>query len=405
MRADMSAAPRDWGIASELEDVSGEVAIVGIGESRHSRASGRTTVEIACAAVEAALADAGLEPGEVDGLLFSGGLPEQLDAAAFHAHFGTKHEIWECPRGGGMNLAATAPLEAARALREGRATTLVNVFAVAWATQRGSMTGGPGQFHAQERTKRSLEVPFGWFPQPVYFATIARRHMHEYGTTPEALGEIAVACRAHAGRHPGAVMHGRPLTLEQYLARPMLCDPLRTEDCCLISDGGAAFVMTSRERAADRPHPLVTAAGVGEARAGTGTYWAQQPDFTATPQVFSAPPAFAMAGIAPADVDVLTLYDPFTIAALMQIEDMGFCAKGEGDAFVRGGALRVDGGSLPYNPHGGMLSHAYVLGIAHVVEVVRQLRGEAWAQVQGARVGVYGGYTGHMASTLVLVRE
>jgi acetyl-CoA acetyltransferase len=112
-----------------------------------------------------------------------------------------------------------------------------------------------------------------------------------------------------------------------------------------------------------------------------------------------------MAGVAPADVDVLTLYDPFTIVALMQIEDMGFCAKGEADAFVRGGALRVDGGSLPYNPHGGMLSHAYVLGIAHVVEVVRQLRGEAHAQVPGARVGVYGGYTGHMASTLVLARE
>jgi acetyl-CoA acetyltransferase len=405
MRPGMGAGVADWGTASELEDVSGEVAIVGVGESRHTRASGRGTVEIAAAAVEAALADAGLAPRDVDGLLFSGGLPEQLDAAAFHRHFGTSHEIWECPRGGGMNLAATAPLEAARALRAGRASVLVNVFAVAWASQRGQMTGGPGQFHAQERFKRNLEVPFGWFPQPVYFATIARRHMHEYGTTPEALGEIAVACRAHANRHPGAVMHDRTLTLEQYLARPMLCDPLRTEDCCLISDGGGAFVMTSRERARDRPHPLVTARGVGEARSRTGTYWAQQPDFTATPQVFSAPPAFAMAGIDPGDVDVLTLYDPFTIAALMQIEDMGFCPKGEADAFVREGNLRVDGGRLPYNPHGGMLSHAYVLGIAHVVETVRQLRGEAWAQVPDARIGVYGGYTGHMASTLVLARE
>ena len=401
----MGRAPEAWGVANPLEDVSGEVAIVGVGESEHTRASGRSTTAIAAAAVEAALADAGLGPGDVDGLLFSGGLPEQLDAAAFHSHFGTSHEIWECPRGGGMNLAATAPLEAARALRDGRASVLVNVFAVAWATQRGAMIGGPGQFHAQERYKRNLEVPFGWFPQPVYFATIARRHMHEYGTSPEALGEIAVACRVHANRHPGAVMHGRELTLEQYLARPMLCDPLRTEDCCLISDGGAAFVMTSRERARDRPHPLVTAMGMGEARARTGPYWAQQPDFTATPQVFSAPPAFEMAGIAPPDVDVLTLYDPFTIVALMQIEDMGFCEKGEADAFIRAGNLRVDGGCLPYNPHGGMLSHAYVLGIAHVVEVVRQLRGEAHAQVSDARIGVYGGYTGQMASTLVLARE
>ncbi len=396
---------RDWGTASELEDVSGEVAIVGVGEADHSKASGRTTTEIAAQAVERALADAGLGPEDVDGLLYSGGLPEQFDAAAFRARFGGAREIHEIPRGGGMTWAATAPLEAARALRQGQASVLVNVFAVAWATQRGSMTGGPGQFHAQEQTKRNLEVPFGWFPQPVYFATIARRHMHEYGTTPEQLGAIAVACRRHANLHPGAVMHAKELTLERYLSRPMLCDPLRVEDCCLISDGGAAYVMTSAGRARDLAKPPVVVKGVGEGRSGAGTFWAQQGDFTATPQVFSAPGAFAMAGCTPADVDVLTLYDPFTIAALMQIEDMGFCEKGEGGPFVAGRALHFDGGGLPYNPHGGMLSHAYVLGIAHVVETVRQLRGEAHAQVPDARIGVYGGYTGHMASTLVLARE
>jgi acetyl-CoA acetyltransferase len=398
-------APPESGIATPLENVSGEVALVGVGESEHTRASGRDTRAIAAEAVERALADAGLAPGDVDGLLHSGGIPEQFDAAAFHAHFGTRHEIWESPRGGGMNLAATAPLEAARALRAGKARVILNVFAVAWATQRGEMTGGPGQFHAQERNKRNLEVPFGWFPQPVYFATIARRHMHVYGTSPEALGAIAVACRRHANLHPGAVMHGRELTLEQYLARPMLCDPLRVEDCCLISDGGAAFVMTSRERARDLPQAPILAIGMGEARSPTGTYWAQQPDLTATPQAVAAPDAFAQAGIDPADVDVLTLYDPFTIAALMQIEDMGFCEKGAGGAFVAGNTLHFDGGRLPYNPHGGMLSHAYVLGIAHVVETVRQLRGQAAAQVPGARIGVYGGYTGHMASTLVLARD
>jgi acetyl-CoA acetyltransferase len=144
---------------------------------------------------------------------------------------------------------------------------------------------------------------------------------------------------------------------------------------------------------------------VGEGRSGAGLYWSQQRDFTATPQVFAAPSAFAMAGLAPEDVDVLTLYDPFTIVALMQIEDMGFCAKGEAGAFVEGARLHFDGGGLPYNTHGGLLSHAYVLGIAHVVEVVRQLRGEAAAQVPGAQVGVYGGYTGHLASTLVLEAE
>jgi acetyl-CoA acetyltransferase len=145
--------------------------------------------------------------------------------------------------------------------------------------------------------------------------------------------------------------------------------------------------------------------GVGEGRSETGTYWSQQRDFTSTPQVFSAPAAYAMADVGAADVDVLATYDPFTIVALMQLEDMGFCPKGEGGAFAEGKGLHFDGGRLPYNTHGGLLSHAYVLGIAHVVELVRQLRGEAASQVAGAEIGVYGGYTGALASTLVLARS
>ncbi len=394
-----------WGWATELDDIGGDVAIVGVGDADHSKASGRTAQQIAGQAVERAIADAGLEPEEVDGILYSDGLGDPFDAKAFHAHFGTGHEMFASGRGGGMVWAATAPCAAAEALRSGKARHIVNVFSVSWATQRSSMRGGPGHFHAQERFKRNFEVPHGWFPQPVYFATIARRHMHEFGTTPEQLGAIAVACRRHANRHPGAVMHEKPLSLEDYLARPMLVDPLRVEDCCLISDGGGAYVMTSVERARDLRKPPVVVAGVGEAHSGTGTHWSQQPAFTSTPQVFSAPAAFAMADLEPADVDLLTLYDPFTIVALMQIEDMGFCAKGDGGAFVEGTTLNHDGGKLPYNTHGGLLSHAYVLGISHVVEVVRQLRGEAAAQVPDARVGVYGGYTGHMASTLVLRRD
>jgi acetyl-CoA acetyltransferase len=134
-------------------------------------------------------------------------------------------------------------------------------------------------------------------------------------------------------------------------------------------------------------------------------YWSQQPAFTSTPQVFAAPAAFAMAGIRHADVDVLTCYDPFTIVSLMQIEDMGFCAKGEAGPFVEDTTLHFDSGALPFNTHGGMLSHAYVLGIAHVVEVVRQLRHDAAAQVADATIGIYGGYTGPQASTLILARH
>src|SRR5256712_8373595 len=267
------------------------------------------------------------------------------------------------------------------------------------------MTGGPGETHAAQPLKQNLEVPFGWFPQPVYFATIMRRHMIEFGTTEEQFGAIAVACRRHANLHPGAVMHQKPMTIDDYLASPMLADPLRMFDSCLISDGGAAFVTTSVDRARDLPNPPAVVAGVGEGNAHSGGHWSQQIDFTSTPQRFSAPAAFKMAGLEPADVDVLTVYDPFTVVSMMQIEDMGFCPKGEAGAFAAEGALLYDSGQLPFNTHGGLLSHAYVLGIAHVVEVVKQLRDTAPAQVPGCEVAVYGGYTGHMASTLVLGQD
>ena len=135
--------------------------------------------------------------------------------------------MWSSPWGGGMSWAGTAPHLAAGAIARGDARHVLNVFPVAWATQRASMTGGPGEVHASQSLKQNLEVPFGWFPQPVYFATIMRRHMLEFGTTPEQFGAVAVACRRHANSHPDAVMHAKPMTLDDYLgvadARPTRC--------------------------------------------------------------------------------------------------------------------------------------------------------------------------------------
>jgi acetyl-CoA acetyltransferase len=398
------AADADWGSTQELDDIRGAVAIAGIGETAYTKASGRTAKEIGAEAAARAIADAGLEPEDIDGLTYSGTFAD-FDAAAFHEHFGTSHELWTSPWGGGMAWAATAPYLAAKAIERKQARHVLNVFPVAWATQRSNMTGGPGEVHAAQSLKQNLEVPFGWFPQPVYFATIMRRHMLEFGTTPEQFGAVAVACRRHANLDPDAVMHGRPMTIDDYLASPFLADPLRLFDSCLISDGGAAYVTTSAERARDLKQPPAIVQAVGEGYSASGTHWAQQPAFTSSPQVFSAPPAFAMANMAPKDVDVLTVYDPFTVVSLMQIEDMGFCEKGEVGAFVEGDTLFHDAGKLPFNTHGGLLSHAYVLGIAHVVECVKQVRGTAAAQVPDAEVAVYGGYTGHMASTLILTKD
>ena len=397
-------ASAEWGHAVELDDISGRVAIAGIGETAYTKASGRTAYEIGAEAAERAIADAGLTPAEIDGLAYSGAFAG-FGPAEFHQHFGTSHDLWSTPWGGGMAWAGTIPYAAERAIAAGEATNVLNVFPVAWATQRAAMTGGPGEVHAQQSLKQNLEVPFGWFPQPIYFATIMRRYMLEFGATREQFGALAVTLREHANRSANAVFRDKPMTLDDYLNAPILADPLCLFDSCPISDGGAAYVLTSRERARDLRNAPVVVLGVGEGYSNSGTHWSQQPDFTSTPQVFSAPGAWAMAGVDPVDVDVLTCYDPFTVVSLMQIEDMGFCDKGAAGELASSGALRVDGGSTPFNPHGGLLSHAYVLGIAHVVECVKQLRGIADAQVADCEVAVYGGYTGHMASTLVLGRD
>jgi acetyl-CoA acetyltransferase len=379
------------------------VAIVGIGETAYTGPSGRTAEDIAVEAAQRAIDDAGLRPEDIDGLCWSASDPA-LDEAAFRRRFNHTGDLFTSDLGGGMTGSAMAPYLAAQAIAAGRAKYVLNTYAVAWATERAQMTGGPGKGHLTFPDKLNLEVPFGFFPQPVYFATVARRHMIDFGTTVEQLGEIAVACRQHANLNPASVMHGRPMNIDDYLASPMIADPLRMFDCCPISDGGAAFVSTSVDRARDLPRTPVVAAGIGQGISHTSYSWSQQPAFTSTPQEFAAPQAFAMAGLRPTDVDVLTVYDPFTILALIQIEDMGFCQKGEGGPFVQGGRLRHDSRQLPYNTHGGLLSHGYVLGIAHVVELVKQLRGEAAAQVPGCEVGVYGGYTGGDAATLVLTR-
>ena len=398
----------NWGKGTEFDDIAGQVAIVGIGESEYSGASGRDCKGIAAEAVERAVTDAGLKPEDIDGVMCLGELGGQFTGEDFHARFGTSHELWDSPDGGGMIWAATAAYHAAEALRSGKAKYIVNSFAVDWATKRPSMTGGPGERHAADVAKSQLEMPFGWFPQPLYFASFASRHMFEYGTTQRQLAELVTTFRGHAGSHPDAVMRDKPLSIEDYLARPTLADPLRVDDCCLISDGGAAYIMTTPERARDLPQAQITVAGVGHGVIDNEPYISQQGDLTSTPQGFSAPGAFAMAGVCPADIDVLAVYDCFSITALMQIEDMGFCAKGEGGSFVEGGRLRFDRarrqGGLPTNTHGGLLSHAYVLGIAHVVELVKQLRGTAPNQVEMAELAAYAGFTAAEASTLILRR-
>jgi acetyl-CoA acetyltransferase len=230
------------------------------------------------------------------------------------------------------------------------------------------------------------------------YALAARRHMHEFGTTPEQLAAVAVTMRQHAATNPQA-QEREPITVEDVVSSRLVADPLHKLDCCVISDGGAACVVTTAERAADLARPPVYI--LGGAHATTHHLnMSAMPDLTVTPAAQSGPTAFGRAGITPADVDVAQLYDSFTITVVLTVEDLGFCAKGEGGAFVADGGLGV-GGRLPTNTDGGGLSacHPGMRGMFLIVEAVRQLRGECGpTQVADARIAVAHG-TGGMLST------
>jgi acetyl-CoA acetyltransferase len=252
-----------------------------------------------------------------------------------------------------------------------------------------------------------FEAPYGIHFPIGHYALSAARHMHQYGTKQEQLAAVAVAARQWAALNPKAWIRS-PLTIDEVLASPMICDPLHKLDCCLVTDGGGAIVVTSQARARNAAKKAVRVLGAGESH----TQWhvAQSPDLTVTPGVISGRDAFGRAGIKPADVDVFEPYDNFTNGVILYLEDLGFCGKGEGGPFVAEGRLGP-GGSLPSMTSGGGLSynHPGALGILLLIEAVRQLRREAGErQVRGAEIAVAhgtGGLAFSTASTVVLARD
>ena len=239
---------------------------------------------------------------------------------------------------------------------------------------------------------RDYYVPFGLVAPAQWYSLIARRHMHEFGTTAEQFGAVAVAMRKHAQLNPHAVMAKRPMSLDDYLASPMIADPYRLFDCCLETDGAAAVVVTSAERAADLKQKPIYILGVGEGHPYPADEITTRKDIFQTGLTTAAPRAFGEAGVAPADIDFAEIYDCFTFEVLQQLEEAGFCKRGEGGGFVENGRIEL-GGELPVNTHGGLLSEAHALGVNHIVEAVRQLRGEACErQVRDAKLGVVTGW-------------
>ncbi|MES2536954.1 MAG: thiolase family protein [Pseudomonadota bacterium] len=370
----------------------GNVVIAGVGQTEFGKLPGRGTLSMNVEAVRKALADAGIDKSMVDGLFV------KFPTSSFEMMYGQKlaESLGIVPRIGGVwdqGGAANASMigYAAMAIEAGQCEVAVVCFADDPKT---------GSRQAYEKAWGDDSV-HGWFSTPAGYAMIARRHMGEFGTTSDQLGAIAVACRKHGATNPNAQLR-KPLTLDEYRESRLIAAPLRRDDCCLVSDGGAAVVVMSAERARQlgiaRPVPIL---GFGQGQ----TSWevAQRPDLTTTAAKLSAQTAFKMAGLAPKDIDVAQIYDCFTIAALMTLEAYGFCAKGEGGHFVEGGRIEI-GGDLPINTAGGLLSETGMPGLQLVIEGVRQMRGEAVNQVKGARTCAVSNQGGimHTHSTLIL---
>jgi acetyl-CoA acetyltransferase len=364
-------------------------AIIGTGNTDYSRASGRSVLTLATQASLAAIADAGLEPGDIDGIVRC-----DFDVVT-HNDLANSLGITDLTFWGSNGPGGSAPSamvgQAVGALMSGQAR---NVLVYRSMNGRSGFRLGKGRLQAASGpiggngTYEEFFVPYGLVSPGQMWAMLARRHMHEYGTTEDQLGAIAIACRDRANANPNAQMSDRPLTMDDYHASPVISSPLRLVDYCLETDGACAVVITTADRAADRPkNPVyisaVTQAVIPDMQGGLASPVLMRPDPLLLPSTQVAAKLYERSGMGPEDIDVAQFYDCFTITVLVQFEDYGFCKPGEGGPFAESGAIEP-GGSLPINTSGGNLSDGYIHGMSHIVEGARQLRGESTSQVAGA---------------------
>ncbi|MFI6272872.1 acetyl-CoA acetyltransferase [Micromonospora zamorensis] len=368
------------------------VAIVGAAECDLG-STGKSTLTLQTQAVTRALADAGLTLADVDGLATTG--VSRFSTTQLAEYLGQQPR-WVDSTFVGGSAAEMMVARATQAIDAGQASTVVISFASNQRSARSRSLGGIVEEHTPEA---QFEAPYGPLYPLSYYAMAAQQYFHRYGGTREKLAEIAVAAREWALLNPAAFRYGAgPLTVDDVLAAPMVSSPLTVADCCLVTDGGGAVVLTTLDRARDLRHPPVRVLGYAER--STNTSMTAVEDLTVTGARESGREAFARAGITPADVDVLEVYDSFTITAALSIEALGFCGPGEVLDFIQDGRIRP-GGELALDTSGGGLSYCHPgqYGVLLLVEAVRQLRGEAGArQVPDARVAVAHG-TGGILST------
>jgi acetyl-CoA acetyltransferase len=352
-----------------------DAVIVGVGATPQGKLPGRTSASLAVEAFRNALDDSGLEKSDIDGVLTFPGTtaPEGgLNFLRISEALGIDPRFAASVTMGGATAGVLVQMAAA-AIAAGQATTVACIFGDA------ARTGG-SRFARPSGWGDSWGI-WGMFAAAANSAITASRHMALYGTTSRQLGEVAVACRYHASLNPNAVMR-EPITVEDHQASRWIVEPLHLLDCCLISDGGVCVIVTSGERGAACRKPPVRIAGMGQAHTAQTL---EKEDWWYLPhQKLAVEQAYRMAGVGPGDIDVAQLYDNFTSSVIVWLEHAGFCGVGEAGQFVEGGRIRL-GGALPVNTAGGNLSESYMEGWLHIVEGVRQIRGECGVrQVKGA---------------------
>jgi acetyl-CoA acetyltransferase len=381
-------------------------AIVGIGQTEYSRSSGRSEASLCLEAIRRALDDAGLDAKDVDGLVRFGASQTNCSEAWIAHNLGVESLAYWCSIDPGGGASAALLAHASMAVSTGQADVVVCYRALNGSSGRRPGTSDTmGLFAGQDPQAESFLHPNGLTAPVQFFALIAQRHMFQFGTTHEQLAQISVTFREAANRNPRAQMHKVPLSLDECATADLISDPLRKFDCCLQTDGAAAFIVTTPERARDLAQKPVFVKSAGQAlgpeQHGALFSAILREDVTEWPSRRLATDVYARSGLGPSDIDVAQLYDCFTITALIQLEDYGFCGRGEGGPFVESGALSL-GGVLPCNTAGGNLSEGYLHGVNHVLEATRQLRGTSTSQVESAEVALVTGGTPTPTSAAIL---
>jgi acetyl-CoA acetyltransferase len=384
--------------------VAGRAAIAGIGATEFSKESGRSELRLAAEACLAAVRDAGLAPADVDGLVtFTQDVSSEIAVARELGIPGLRF-FSRVDYGGGAACGTVA--HAAMAVATGQASAVLCYRAFNERSgRRFGQAAAQGVLGADSTgLEMSWHLPYGFATPAAWVAMYARRYLHVHGATTEDFGRVAVAMRRHAATNPKAWFHGRPITLEEHQASRWIAEPLRLYDCCQESDGGVAILVTSLERARDlvRPPVVITAAAQGSGPDQMMMFGYYSDDLTGLPAMgVVARELWRQSGLGPADVQAAILYDHFTPFVLVQLEELGFCGRGEGKDFVKDGGIEI-GGRLPVNPNGGQLGEAYIHGMNGIAEAVRQVRGTAANQLAGVEHVLVTAGTGVPTSGLVL---